>query len=329
MKKICLPNKYPIFIISYNRPDFNGTSRLLAKFEVPHYLVLHKEQIAEYKAKLTTNQQKYTTILEFDDSYKLKYETCDNIPHIIKNAGSGAERNFAWDYSIKLGKDAHWLMDDNILNFYHIIGICKKNNTYIRRSVNKEIFWNKFHKAEEFFDKYENLLMIELAQVDFCPNVKKYTYSLNTRCFSCNLIYNNMPLRWRGRYNEDVILSYDIMTSGYCIASYCGGLLKQKQSTREAKGGNHATKVGDLNSLYADGFGYKYSSSDKTNLLLKVYPQYFEKVVKYGRIHHKYIRNKKMKIYQMQLKKANILGEKKLYIKDFSAVKHYPIPKGE
>lgn len=328
MKKICLPNKYPIFVISYNRPDFNGTSRTLAKFEVPHYLILHKEQISTYKSKFTEYQKKYTTILEFDENYKLIYETCDDIPHVIKNAGSGAERNFAWDYSIKLGYNAHWLMDDNIKNFTYIAGICKRNNTYVRRIADKNIFWDKFHKAEDFFDKYENLLMLELTQNDFCINVCKYTYSLNTRCFSCNLIYNNMPLRWRGRYNEDVILSYDIMTSGYCIASYHGGILKQKQSTREAKGGNHAVKVGDTESIYKDGFGYKYSSNDKTELLLKVYPQYFRKVIKYGRVHHEYIRNKKMRIYQTQLKKAKNFGEKCIYLKDFSAVKHYPIPKG-
>ena len=62
------------------------------------------------------------------------------------------------------------------------------------------------------------------------------------------------------------------MVAGYCIASYIGGVRKSKQSTREARGGNHAIKVGDKESLYQDGFDYKYSSVDKTNLLLKVYP---------------------------------------------------------
>ena len=135
-----------------------------------------------------------------------------------------------------------------------------------------------------------------------------------------------MPIRWRGRYNEDVILSYDIMTAGYCIASY-KGILKKKQFTRYAVGGNHATKIGDENSLYSDGFDYKYSSVDKTNLLLKVYPQYFKKVIKYGRVHHDYIRNKNMKIYQMNLIKAKNIGEKNINLKDFNKIVHYPIPK--
>lgn len=326
MKKIC-PNKYPIFVISYNRAKNHTTSRTLSEFEVPHYLVLHKDQIPEYKKYFNEKQKKYATILEFDESYKLKYETCDSIPHSVKNAGSGAERNFAWDYSIKLGAKAHWLMDDNMKNFMYIAGVCRRNNTYVRRTANKEIFYEQFPRAEKFFDKYENLLMLELTQNDFCINITKYTYSLNTRCFSCNLIWNEMPLRWRGRYNEDVILSYDIMTSGYCIASYRGGILKNKQSTRVAKGGNHAIKAGDTESIYSDGFDYKYSSNDKTDLLLKVYPQYFRKVIKYGRVHHEYVRKSTMPIYQMKLKLAKNLGEKAINLKGFSQIKHYPIPK--
>ena len=78
------------------------------------FLVVNRVQLEEYKKNLTEEELKYITLLEFDDSYKCKYETCDNIPHRVKNAGSGAERNFAWDYSIKLGYKAHWLMDDNM-----------------------------------------------------------------------------------------------------------------------------------------------------------------------------------------------------------------------
>ena len=124
-------NKYPIFVISYNRPQRCKTSKWLAEYEVLHYLILHKEQIEEYRNNLTEKQKIYTTILEFDETYKYKYETCDDVPHRIKNAGSGAERNFAWDYSKKLGYKAHWLMDDNMM-FYHIVGKSPKN-IYIRK----------------------------------------------------------------------------------------------------------------------------------------------------------------------------------------------------
>ena len=219
-------------------------------------------------------------------------------------------------------------MDDNIKNFCYIAGICKKNNTYVRRICDKVKFWELFPQAENFFDRYENLLMIELTQNDFCIQVSKLKYMLNTRCFSCNLIWNDIPIRWRGRYNEDVILSYDIINSGYCIASY-KGLLKQKQSTREAIGGNHAVKKGDKDSLYSDGFDYKNSSAEKTDLLLKVYPQYFRKVIKYGRVHHDYIRNKDMDIYKLSLKKADKIGIKKICYTNFKTIKHFPIPKEE
>ena len=316
-------NEYPIFVISYNRAKTHKTSRKLADFGVNHYIVVHKEQEAEYRAHFSENMKKHTTLLVFDDEYKLKYETCDSIPHRIKNAGSGAERNFAWDYAKnKLKAKAHWLMDDN-MGFYYIAGISTNKKTYIRKPCTKEKFCELFHKAEDFYNKYENLLMIELTQNDFSFEVSRLTYSLNTRCFSCNLICCDMPIRWRGRYNEDVILSYDVMISGYCIASYKAGVRKAKGSTRKAKGGNHALAKGDTNSIYADGINYKFSSLDKTNLLLSVYPQYFEKIVKYGRIHHKY----KKHDFNQVLVKAQTYGEKKLNMKNFLKVKHYPIPK--
>lgn len=318
-------NKYPIFIISYNRALNHKTAKELAKYGVYHYMVVHKEQLEEYQKHQTTEMKKYTTFLVFDDTYKLKYETCDNIPHRIKNAGSGAERNFAWDYAKNILKSsAHWLMDDNMY-FYHVVGKNDKN-VYVRRKTSKEDFIKKFHKAEEFFDKYENLLMIELTQNDFLVNCVLLAYSLNTRCFSCNLIYNNMPIRWRGRYNEDVILSTDIMVAGYCIASYHGGILKAKGSTREARGGNHKIKDGDTQSIYSDGINYKFSSNDKTNLLLKVYPKYYRKVVKYGRIHHEYNRVALKEITSQKLIKAKVLGEKNINNKNFLKIKHYPIP---
>ena len=318
-------NEYPIFVISYNRAKTHTTAKWLAEYGVHHYMVVHKEQIADYKKYQTPEMKTYTTFLEFDDSYKLKYETCDNIPHRVQNAGSGAERNFAWDYSIKIGAKAHWLMDDN-MTFSHIVGINPKG-IYVRKKCLKEDFAVKFHKAEHFFNKYENLLLMELTQNDFCINSTKLTYALNTRCFSCNLIWNAMPIRWRGRYNEDVILSTDVMVAGYCIASYHGGVLKKKQSTRCASGGNHATKTGDTNSLYQDGFDYKNSSLKKTNLLITVYPQFYRKVVKYGRIHHEYNRTELAKINgHLHLIPAKEYGQKNIKMQDFLKVKHFRIP---
>ena len=322
-----MPNKYPIFIISYNRAKNHLTAKHLASWGVKHYMVVHKDQLADYKKYMTEEMKTYTTFLEFDDSYKFKYETCDNIPHSVKNAGSGAERNFAWDYAKDVLKTkAHWLMDDN-MGFYYIAGITAKN-VYVRKSCNKDVFYKLFKNGEDFFDRYSNLMMIELTASEMCISKMRVSYALNTRCFSCNLIWNDMPIRWRGRYNEDVILSTDIMVAGYCIASYRGGVLKHKQSTRNAIGGNHAVQKGDKNALYADGFNYKYSSVDKTNLLIKVYPKYYRKVIKYGRVHHEYNRKALATLIdKLKLHKAQVFGEKSLNYNNFKNIKHYLIPK--
>ena len=38
----------------------------------------------------------------------------------------------------------------------------------------------------------------------------------HSRIYSCNLIRTDIPYRWRGRYNEDTILSLDILRGGHC-----------------------------------------------------------------------------------------------------------------
>jgi len=318
-------NKYPIFIPSYRRAKTHTTSRILSNFGFKHYLIVHSNEIDDYKRHFTAEQKNCVTVLEFDENYKLRYETCDTIPHRIKNAGSGAERNFAWDYSINLGYDAHWLMDDNIKWFSSIVGV-NTGSYFVRRHVkDATTFAEKFKRGEVFFDTFSNLMMIELAESGFTIDKLKNSrnYRVNTRCYSCNLIYNHMPIRWRGRYNEDTILSFDILKAGYCTASYLGGLLKLKVPTRIARGGNHAVSKDDSESIYNDATNYKLSSVDKTKLLLNVYPLYFKPVIRCGRVHHGYEwANIRLLTKNCSLK----VGPKHVEASDFDVITHYPIP---
>ena len=61
----------------------------------------------------------------------------------------------------------------------------------------------------------------------------------NTRIYSCNLIRNDVPFRWRGRYNEDTDLSLRMLKAGWCTIQF-NAFLQFKMSTQTVKGGNTA-----------------------------------------------------------------------------------------
>jgi hypothetical protein len=62
-------------------------------------------------------------------------------------------------------------------------------------------------------------------------------FVLNTRIYSCILIRNDIPYRWRGRYNEDTDLSLRALKDGWCTVLF-NAFLARKQQTMTAKGGN-------------------------------------------------------------------------------------------
>ena len=72
---------------------------------------------------------------------------------------------------------------------------------------------------------------------------------MNSRCYSCNLILNDAPFRWRGRYNEDTILSLDMLHKRCCTILFYEWCMS-KARTRTMKGGN-------TDSIYVTGTGSK------------------------------------------------------------------------
>jgi hypothetical protein len=62
-------------------------------------------------------------------------------------------------------------------------------------------------------------------------------YYLNTRIYSCILIRNDIPYRWRGRYNEDTDLCLQVLSEGWCTVSF-NAFNMMKAETMSVKGGN-------------------------------------------------------------------------------------------
>ena len=269
--------KYPLYIISKGRADTMITSRSLSRMKVPHYITIEPQDEEAYENAL--------------DSFGIReWVTLIVAPFSNHGDGPGRARNFCWDHSIELGAKRHWVMDDNINDFYRL----NRNKRY---RMDTGVC---FTVMEDFVDRYTNVMVAGPNYRFFCPaSVKFPAFTFNTRIYSCNLIQNDCPHRWRGRYNEDTILTLDVLKEGYCTVQF-NAFLQDKAATQTVKGGNTAE-------FYHKEVGFDEESGEaiqseelvetkekyniegtraKSQMLVDLFPQDAKLVMKYGRWHH-------------------------------------------
>jgi len=259
--KILMQPQYPLYIPSKGRYEKRLTSDFLTEINVPHYIIIEKQEFDLYNSYVKKN--KLVTLLILDKKYQDDYETLDDLGD-SKSKGPGAARNFVWQHSIDNGFAWHWVMDDNISCFY-------------RANKNKQIKVTNgaiFKAMEDFCLRYENLYMAgpnyHMFQV---AKQKRPPFVPNTRIYSCNFIRNDISYRWRGRYNEDTILSLDILTDGFCTVQF-NAFLQGKVRTSVLRGGNSGE------------FYDKEGTLPKSKMLADVYPEYAKVKWRFSRIHH-------------------------------------------
>lgn len=265
--------KHPIYVVSKGRSKYMMTSQVLTTMRVPHFIVVEPQEVDAYKAAII-DRDLLTTVLTLDMTYKSTYELCDSHGH-TRSTGPGPARNFAWDHSIANGAKWHWVMDDNIKNFYRL----HKNRRV--RCVNPGIF----RAMEDYCERYKNVAMAGPNYLSFVPDrVKHPPFFLNTRIYSCNLIRNDVPFRWRCRYNEDTIMSIDMLKAGWCTIEF-NAFLQHKLQTQKMGGGNTAEfyhREGiKRRGPYADG-----GTTAKSEMLVKVHPDVARLAWRFGRVHH-------------------------------------------
>lgn len=201
--------KYPIYVISKGRSKTCLTARELNMMKVPFYLVVEPDEYEEYKS------------------------VADNILVLPSNfseldQGSIPVRNFVWEHSTKNGDERHWILDDNIEGFHRL----NRNEKF------KVTSGTIFKIAEDFVDRYENVAISGFNYYSFCKKTDKVPpYYINTRIYSCILIKNDIPYRWRGRYNEDTDLSLRVLKDGWVTILF-NAFLAGKVTTMRMRGGN-------------------------------------------------------------------------------------------
>ena len=179
---------------------------------VPYHIVIEPQELVQYSASI--EREKILTL-----------------PFSNLGQGSIPARNWVWEHAIDSGAERHWIMDDNIRWFYRM-------NQRIRIKVaDGTILWI----MEDFVDRYTNIALAGPNYASFAMTTLasrgKAPMTLNTRVYSCILIRNDLPYRWRGRYNEDTDLSLRALKDGWCTVLF-NAFLCGKQATMTMKGGN-------------------------------------------------------------------------------------------
>jgi hypothetical protein len=202
--------KHPVYIISKGRWESRLTSKSLEQRGIPYRIVVEPQEHAQYAAVI--------------DPSKIL-----TLPFSNLGQGSVPARNWVWGHAIAAGAARHWILDDNIRHFY----MMTKGKKWATTSG------SGFAALESWADRYENVGLVGMGYALLTP-VNRTHYKpirLNTRIYSCILINNALPFRWRGRYNEDTDLSLRVLKAGWCTALsdmfLCG-----KQATLTMKGGN-------------------------------------------------------------------------------------------
>lgn len=185
------------------------TAKALEKCKIPYHIVIEPQE-----------EEKYAGVLDHDKILVLPFS----------NLGQGGipARNWVWEHSISIGATRHWILDDNIKDFYRL------NNNLRIRVAGGAIF----RAAEDFVERYENIAIAGFHYRFFAvARDKRPPFYLNTRVYSCLLIRNDLPYRWRGRYNEDTDLSLRALKDGWCTVLFLA-FLADKAATMTMKGGN-------------------------------------------------------------------------------------------
>lgn len=200
----------PVYIISKGRWESRLTSKALESMSVPYHIVVEPQEYDNYAAVI--------------DPQKILVLPFSNL-----GQGSIPARNWVWEHSLGVGAERHWILDDNIMYFLRF----NQNRRYVMRSG------ATFKAAEDFVDRYTNVALAGMQYAMFAPVKAKHEkpFVLNTRVYSCILIKNDIPYRWRGRYNEDTDLSLRVLKDGWCTILFYA-FLAEKQATMRMKGGN-------------------------------------------------------------------------------------------
>lgn len=241
-------HEYPVYIISKGRYEVTLTADNFEKAGIDYLIAVEPQEYDQYCKKLGLKR-----VLK--------------LPFANLGLGSYPARNFCWEDAKMKGYERHWLFDDNIIEW--------------RKWVNgKRVKWTDITTALKYVEAYAEQIDADIAgfeEPNFSVRPPKKPFKHNCHVYSAMLIKNDLPYRWRLKYNEDVDLCLQVLHNGGTTAS-CVYYLADKVSTSDKQKGGNQTDL--------------YKGNDPKKKLLKakmleaVWPQYAKTVIRFNRYHH-------------------------------------------
>jgi hypothetical protein len=129
----------------------------------------------------------------------------------------------------------------------------------------------------EKYTDYHNITINGFEEPNFVVRPPKKPFKHNCHVYSAMLIKNDLPYRWRLKYNEDVDLCLQVLHNKGTTASCVYYMADKVSTSAKMKGGNQ-------DELYKGNDPKKKLL--KAKMLESVWPQYCKTVIRFGRIHH-------------------------------------------
>jgi hypothetical protein len=240
--------EYPVYIISKGRAYNPLTAKNFEQSGIDYLIAVEPQEEEDYVKALGKNR---VLVLPFSNL----------------GVGSFPARNFCWEHAKAKGYKYHWLFDDNIQYFAKWINGKRKKIEDIK---------DAFLFVEQNANK-TNVDISGFEEPNFVVKPPKKPFKSNCHVYSAMLIKNNLPFRWRLKYNEDVDLCLQVLHNGGTTSS-CVYYMADKVSTAQKMKGGNQTEL--------------YKGNDPKKNLLKakmleaVWPQYAKTVIRFNRHHH-------------------------------------------
>jgi hypothetical protein len=249
--------KHPVYIVSKGRWKNPLTAKYFIRDQVPFKIAVEPQEYENYCESIGEN-------------FVLK------LPFSNLGMGSYPARNFCWEDSIKNGNKRHFIFDDNIRGFD-------------RLNYGKRIRCESMPALiclQDFVERFKNVAISGFNYDGFVTGQTKKPFQINTHVYSAMLIDNDLPFRWRLKYNEDVDLCLNALDRGYCTILLNVFVVNKTSTTAKMAGGNQDEL---------------YKNNDKSKKILKtkslemIWPQYVKTVLRFDRPHHQISWNKHFK----------------------------------
>jgi hypothetical protein len=222
MSERILP-RYPIYIPSKGRSHACQTVRCLLKHDTPFSLVVEPQEEAVYRAQFPTAP---ILLLPWNGDDETRRAFCRQLG--IENGGLIAARNWIKAHAISRGVERHWQLDDNMDYFRRYY---RQKRLYCESGIALRV-------CEDFTDRYENVALSGLNYEGFLPDgVKRVPFVANCHVYSCTLILNSLPFRWRLAYNDDTDMCLQVLSGGWCTI-LLNSFVVHKIQTMKVRGGN-------------------------------------------------------------------------------------------